>query len=139
MKAEWDYGLRGYTLELAAPVTMANALLKRVRKAFDDEAARGLVMTSTYRSGINIKFGQKYNDLLGQVADDTINGADWSKGASMFDFPSFRPTIGDQKRFNEDFCRYFSVSKQPFIRSPLPCKVLMLITARSPPCYDAHR
>lgn len=23
----------------------------------------------------------------------------------MFDFPSFRPTIGDHKRFNEQFCK----------------------------------
>ncbi|EOD48770.1 putative fad fmn-containing dehydrogenase protein [Neofusicoccum parvum UCRNP2] len=100
---EWDFGLRGLTLELAFPVTQANAVLKRVRKAFDDEAAKGIVMTSTYRSGINIKFGKAYFDLLGQVTYDTADGADWSKGAIMFDFPSFKPTVGDGLRFNEPF------------------------------------
>lgn len=54
-KPEWDYGLAGYTLELAFPVTMANKMLKRVRQLFDDELKKGIVMTSTYRSGINIK------------------------------------------------------------------------------------
>ncbi|KAB2579938.1 putative fad fmn-containing dehydrogenase protein [Lasiodiplodia theobromae] len=100
---EWDFGLRGLTMELAFPVTQANAVLKRVRKAFDDEAAKGIIMTSTYRSGINIKFGKAYFDLLGQVTYDTADGADWSKGAIMFDFPSFKPTVGDGLRFNEPF------------------------------------
>lgn len=100
---EWDYGLRGITLELAFPVTMANTVLKRVRQAFDDEAKKGIIMTSTYRSGINIKFGKPYVDLLGQVTLNTEDGADWSKGAMMFDFPTFKPTWGDGKRFNEDF------------------------------------
>ncbi|KAF2180352.1 FAD/FMN-containing dehydrogenase [Zopfia rhizophila CBS 207.26] len=100
---EWDFGLRGYTLELAFPVTQANAVLKRVRKAFDDELKKGIVMTSTYRSGINIKFGKAYFDLLGQVTTGTADGEDWSKGAIMFDFPSFRPTVGDHLRFNEPF------------------------------------
>lgn len=50
---EWDFGLRGYTLELAFPVTRANEVLKRVRSLFDAEAAKGIIMTSTYRSGIN--------------------------------------------------------------------------------------
>lgn len=54
-KAEWEYGLAGYTLELAFPVTMANKMLKRVRQLFDDEIKKGIFMTSTYRSGINIK------------------------------------------------------------------------------------
>lgn len=54
-KAEWDYGLRGYTMELAFPVTMANKMLKRVRQLFDAELKKGIIMTSTYRSGINIK------------------------------------------------------------------------------------
>lgn len=101
---EWDYHLAAYTLELAIPVTQANALLKRVRELFDAELAKGIVMTSTYRSGINIKFGRPYNDLLGQV--HTAPGADWSKGAIMFDFPAFKPTIGDKLRFNEPFCSY---------------------------------
>ncbi|KAK3394400.1 hypothetical protein B0H63DRAFT_498996 [Podospora didyma] len=100
---EWDYDLHGLTLELAFPVTMANQMLKRVRKLFDAELAKGIVMTSTYRSGINIKFGKPYYDFLGQVTYNTSDGADWSKGAIMFDFPSYRPTIGDHKRFNEPF------------------------------------
>lgn len=54
-RPEWEYGLHGLTLELAFPVTMANGMLKRVRALFDEELGRGVVMTSTYRSGINIK------------------------------------------------------------------------------------
>jgi L-gulonolactone oxidase len=61
-------------------------------------------MTSTYRSGTNIKFGKAYFDLLSQVTYNPSNGADWSKGAIMFDFPSFRPSVGDYLRFNEPFC-----------------------------------
>ncbi|KAF1955276.1 FAD/FMN-containing dehydrogenase [Byssothecium circinans] len=103
-RTEWDFGLRGLTLELAFPVTQANAVLKRVRKAFDDEFwQNGKIMTSTYRSGINIKFGKPYFDLLGQVTTDTADGADWSKGALMFDFPTFQPSEGDKKRYNEPF------------------------------------
>lgn len=56
-KPEWEYNLRGYTLELAFPVTLANKMLKRVRQLFDDELKKGIIMTSTYRSGINIKCG----------------------------------------------------------------------------------
>jgi L-gulonolactone oxidase len=102
-KAEWEYGLAGYTMELAFPMPLANKMLKRVRELFDDELKKGIVMTSTYRSGINIKFGKAYYDFLGQVTYNTTDGADWTKGAIMFDFPSFRPTIGDHKRFNEPF------------------------------------
>jgi hypothetical protein len=104
---EWDFGLRGYTLELAFPVTIANAVLKRVRAAFDIEAEKwpSIIMTSTYRSGINIKFGKAYYDFLGQVTYNTSDGADWSKGAMMFDFPTFKPTVGDGLRFNEPFCK----------------------------------
>jgi L-gulonolactone oxidase len=105
-KPEWDYNLRGYTLELAVPVTQANKLLKRVRELFDAELKKGIIMTSTYRSGINIKFGKPYNDLLGQVTTNTADGADWSKGAVMFDFPTYRPTFGDHLRFNEPFCEF---------------------------------
>lgn len=105
---EWNYNLHGYTLELAVPVTKANALLKRIRELFDAEAAKGYAMAATYRSGINIKFGRAYDDLLGQVTTNTSDGADWSKGAIMFDFPSFRPTYGDHLRYNEDFCRLFA-------------------------------
>ncbi|KAK1758592.1 hypothetical protein QBC47DRAFT_294911 [Echria macrotheca] len=102
-KPEWEYSLHGYTLELAFPVTMANQMLKRVRSLFDDELKKGIVMMSTYRSGINIKFGRAYYDLLGQGTYNTSDGADWTKGAIMFDFPSFRPNVGDHQRFNEPF------------------------------------
>jgi hypothetical protein len=54
-KAEWEYGLAGYTLELAFPITLANKMMKRVRHLFDDKLKKGIVMTATYRSGINIK------------------------------------------------------------------------------------
>ena len=50
--------------------------------------------------------GKPNYDFLGQVTYNTSDGADWSKGAIMFDFPSFRPTIGDHKRFNEQFCKW---------------------------------
>lgn len=103
-KPEWDYDLHGYTMELAFPMTIANKVLKRVRQLFDDELKRGIVMASTYRSGINIKFGKAYFDLLGQTTVNTTDGADWSRGVMMFDFPSYRPTVGDHKRFNEEFC-----------------------------------
>lgn len=103
-KPEWEYGLHGYTMELAFPVTMANAMLNRVRALFDAELKKGIVMTATYRSGINIKFGKAYFDLLGQVTTGTEDGADWSKGAIMFDFPTYAPSVGDKKRFNENFC-----------------------------------
>jgi L-gulonolactone oxidase len=101
---EWDYNLRAYTLELAFPVTIANKVLQRVRALFDAQAAKGIIMTSTYRSGINIKFGRPYNDLLGQVWTNSTDGSEWTKGAIMFDFPSYRPTWGDNLRFNEPFC-----------------------------------
>lgn len=103
-KPEWDYDLRGYTLELAFPVTRANEMLKRVRQLFDAEAKKLIFMTSTYRSGINIKFSKPHYDFLGQSTVDTADGQDWSKGAIMFDFPSYRPTVGDHKRYNEQFC-----------------------------------
>lgn len=103
--AEWDYDLHGYTLELAFPVTMANDMLRRVRELFDAQLEENLIiMTSTYRSGINIKFGKANYDFLGQVTYNTSDGADWSKGAIMLDFPTFWPNIGDHLRFNEPFC-----------------------------------
>lgn len=104
--AAWDHGIRGYTMELAFPVTQANAMLKRTRELFDAQyTEKGINMTATYKSGINIKFGSPHYDLLGQVTYDTSDGADWSKGAIMLDFPSYRPSIGDQLRFNEPFCK----------------------------------
>ncbi|KAH8915933.1 hypothetical protein BT69DRAFT_1356147 [Atractiella rhizophila] len=100
-KPEWELGLHGYTLELAFPVTMANAMLKRVRAKFDESAAKGKFMAATYRSGINIKFGKSFNDLIGQTHESDYLGADWSKGTIMFDFPSYRPNSG--VRYNEPF------------------------------------
>jgi L-gulonolactone oxidase len=101
----WDYGIHGYTLELAFPVTQANTMLKRVRQLFDNEAKKLKFMASTYRSGINIKFGRPYFDLLGQVTYGTSDGADWEKGVIMLDFPSYKPSIGDGLRYNEPFCK----------------------------------
>ncbi|TRM63213.1 hypothetical protein BD626DRAFT_495895 [Schizophyllum amplum] len=101
-KPEWDYNLRGKTLELAFPVTQANAMLTRIRELFDASEADGHLMTSTYRSGINIKFGQVFDDLLSQTStlpQDT--DADWSKGTIMFDFPTYLPDSGE--RYNEPF------------------------------------
>ncbi|CZR68038.1 related to ALO1-D-arabinono-1,4-lactone oxidase [Phialocephala subalpina] len=115
---EWDYNLRGYTLELAVPVTMANQLLKRVRELFDAQLAQGITMTATYRSGINIKFGRPYNDLLGQVWDEDTGDVDWTKGAIMFDFPSYRPTWGDNLRFNEPFYHNLSTT----LINEFPCR-----------------
>ena len=86
---------------------MANDMLKRVRELFDAEKKKAIIMTSTYRSGINIKFGKAHFDFLGQVTTDTADKQDWSKGAIMFDFPTFRPSIGDQLRYNEAFCGVF--------------------------------
>ncbi|KAJ3557660.1 hypothetical protein NPX13_g9883 [Xylaria arbuscula] len=80
-KPEWEQGLHGYTLELAFPVVMANEVLTRIREAFDASASQGRIMASTYRSGINIKFGKAYFDLLGQVTYNTSDGVDWTKGA----------------------------------------------------------
>lgn len=48
-RPEWEYGLHGKTLELAVPITQANAVLKRVRQLFDQSAADGKAVTSTYR------------------------------------------------------------------------------------------
>lgn len=100
----WDYGMHAYTLELAFPMTRAIDMLRRVRELFDDEAKQLRIMTSTYRSGINIKFGRAYFDFLGQVTNSSNANEDWSRGAIMFDFPSYKPSIGDGLRYNEPFC-----------------------------------
>ncbi|KAJ6626553.1 hypothetical protein B0H10DRAFT_1998774 [Mycena sp. CBHHK59/15] len=108
---EWDYGLHGKTLELAVPVTQANKLLKRIRELFDESAAAGMPVTSTYRSGINIKFGKPFDSFLGQTTQRQGNvTADWSKGAIMFDFPSFVPTTGDHHRYNEAWYAYLATT-----------------------------
>ncbi|KDR77589.1 hypothetical protein GALMADRAFT_95293 [Galerina marginata CBS 339.88] len=97
-KTEWDYGLRGLTFEVAVPVTQANKLLKRVRQLFDEAAAEGKAVTSTYRR----YFGKPYDSLLGQTTTlQNDPSVDWSKGAIMLDFPTFRPTTGDHSRYNE--------------------------------------
>ena len=80
-------------------------MLRRVRELFDAEAADWKVMAATYRSGVNIKFGKAHFDFLGQTTVNTTDGEDWSRGSIMFDFPSYKPTIGDRKRFNEEFCK----------------------------------
>ncbi|KAJ6540523.1 hypothetical protein B0H19DRAFT_1077929 [Mycena capillaripes] len=99
---EWDYNLHGHTLELAVPVGQGPALLRRVRELLDQSAADGTAVTSTYRSGINIKFGKPFDSFLGQTTERVGNiTGDWSKGAMMFDFPSFVPTTGDRHRYNE--------------------------------------
>ncbi|KAL6854881.1 hypothetical protein ACO1O0_006015 [Amphichorda felina] len=102
-KPVWEYGLKGYTLELAFPMTRATEMLRRVRELFDDEKRKGKIMAATYRSGVNIKFGKPHFDFLGQVTTGTADGEDWSQGAIMFDFPTYRPSVGDQKRYNEEF------------------------------------
>ncbi|KAJ7272497.1 hypothetical protein C8J57DRAFT_1467886 [Mycena rebaudengoi] len=106
-KAEWEYNLHGRTFEIACPVTQANAFLKRIRELFDEAAAQGMAVTSTYRSGINIKFGRPFDSFLGQTTERIGNRtADWSKGAIMFDFPTFVPTQGDHHRYNEPWYAY---------------------------------
>ncbi|KAE9397584.1 FAD/FMN-containing dehydrogenase [Gymnopus androsaceus JB14] len=101
---EWEYDLHGKTLELAVPVTQANALLRRVRELLDEAAADGKPVTATYRSGINIKFGKPFDSFLGQTTERTNDTTvDWSKGAMMFDFPAFVPTKGDHHRYNEEW------------------------------------
>ncbi|KAK0460120.1 uncharacterized protein EV420DRAFT_1620015 [Desarmillaria tabescens] len=70
----------------------SNQLLKRVRELFDQSAADGKAVTSTYRS-----FLGQTTERVGEVPGD------WSKGAIMFDFPTFRPTLGDHHRYNEEW------------------------------------
>ncbi|KAF7288941.1 D-arabinono-1,4-lactone oxidase [Mycena indigotica] len=109
-RPEWEYDLHGKTLELAVPVDQGPALLRRVRQLLDQSAADGKAVTSTYRSGINIKFGRPFDSFLGQTTERIGNRtADWSKGAMMFDFPSFVPTTGDRHRFNEQW--YLDLAK----------------------------
>ena len=55
-------------MELAFPVTLANKMMKRVRELFDDELKRGIIMTSTYRSGINIKCKMYFEGSIGSDA-----------------------------------------------------------------------
>jgi hypothetical protein len=116
--------LHGYTLELAFPVTIANQVLTRIRALFDESEAQGYPMTSSYRSGINLKFGKAFPDLLSQVT--LTNEADWSKGVMMFDFPSYRPDNGI--RYNEPFCKHRS-----FLWARLT------LTHRSQPWQNAHQ
>lgn len=113
-KTEWDADLHGYTMELAFPVTQANQMLLRARELFDAQLKENwITMTATYRSGINIKFASPNYDFLGQATYNTSDGADWSKGAIMLDFPTFRPNIDDHLRFNEPFCEMLSCPLKP--------------------------
>jgi hypothetical protein len=107
--------LHGYTLELAFPVTIANQVLTRIRALFDESAAQGYPMTSSYRSGINLKFGKAFPDLLSQVT--LTDEADWSKGVMMFDFPSYRPDNGI--RYNEPFCKFHPSRRYSWARLSL--------------------
>jgi L-gulonolactone oxidase len=120
-KPVWEEGLKGYTLELAFPVVRANEMLKRVRELFDAEARKLKPIAATYRSGINIKFGKAFKSFLGQTTTGTSDGEDWEKGTIMFDFPTYRPTIGDQKRFNEEFCK---------LPSPCPFRPYLILIVR---------
>jgi len=143
-KPEWEWGLHGYTLELAFPIGQANKMLKRVRELFDAEKKKLIVMSSTYRSGINIKFGKAYDDFLGQTTSSTSDGADWSKGAIMFDFPSFHPTSGDRKRFNEQFCKFsllfiFLGCFLSFSVCPLTSSIHYDHSSPPPPQQQQHR
>ncbi|CCA74713.1 related to ALO1-D-arabinono-1,4-lactone oxidase [Serendipita indica DSM 11827] len=113
-KPEWEMNLHGYTLELAFPVTIANKVLQRIRQLFDESEAQGFPMTSTYRSGINLKFGKAFPDLLSQVT--LTDEADWSKGVMMYDHPSYRPKNGI--RYNEPF--YHNLAKT--LISEFPCR-----------------
>jgi hypothetical protein len=113
-KPEWEVGLHGYTFELAFPIPIANQVLKRIRALFDESERQGHPMTSSYRSGINLKFGKAFPDLLSQVT--LTSEADWSKGVMMFDFPSYRPDNGI--RYNEPF--YHNLAK--VLISEFPCR-----------------
>ena len=104
-------------MEIAFPVSQANAMFKRVRELLDAAAAAGQPVVSTYRSGINIKFGKAYFDLLGQTTYNTSDGADWTKGTIMFDFPTYHPSIGDGLRFNEPFCKFAVLGGQTIGRA----------------------
>ncbi|EEY15748.1 conserved hypothetical protein [Verticillium alfalfae VaMs.102] len=58
------------------------------------------------------------NTVLKRVTYNTSDGADWTKGAIMFDFPSYRPSIGDNLRFNEPF--YHKLAKT--LVDEFPCR-----------------
>lgn len=76
--------LRAYTFEIAVPVTMGTQVLRRVRQLFNEAALSFKPVTSTYRSGINIKFGKPFDSLLGQTTERTgIVKGDWSKVCSQ--------------------------------------------------------
>lgn len=51
-QTEWYYGLHGLTYEVAVPVTQANKLFKRIRELFDQAAAEGQAVTTTYRRSV---------------------------------------------------------------------------------------
>lgn len=106
-------------MEIAFPVTQANAMFKRVRELLDASAAAGAPMTSTYRSGVNIKFSKPFDCLVGQST--TLGDSDAAKayadGAIMLDWPSYRPTDGI--RYNEPFYTNLSTTllqEFPFAR-----------------------
>ncbi len=60
-------------------------------------------MTSTYRSGINIKFGKAYYDLLGQGTYNTSDGADWTRAHDHVRLSFVPPTWGDYQKVQREF------------------------------------
>ncbi|KAI8999246.1 hypothetical protein BC832DRAFT_217410 [Gaertneriomyces semiglobifer] len=117
-KPLWEYGLDGYTFEVAVPMTQSNRLLQRIRQLMDDEARKLRPFAATYVSGINIKFASPTDDFLSQATvPGNSPGEDWSKGAIMFDMASFRPRYFD--RYNEPFYkRLYEVIMSEFTARP---------------------
>ncbi|KAJ3106478.1 hypothetical protein HDU97_006264 [Phlyctochytrium planicorne] len=102
-KIEWELGLTGYTFEIAVPLRKANALLQRVRSLFElsKQPGQGGEVCDTYRTGIAIKFGLPDDAFLSEASSSFTD--EWQDGYIAFDFPTFRPTTGDNKRFNEQW------------------------------------
>ncbi|KZV84233.1 FAD-binding domain-containing protein [Exidia glandulosa HHB12029] len=102
-KPEWEYGLRGKTMELAFPMTQANKMFKRVRELLDAAAAAGSPIVSTYRSGINIKFAKTFDAFMAQSSSlgDSATAEAYKSGAIMLDWPTYLPDSGI--RYNEPF------------------------------------
>ncbi|KAG6901367.1 hypothetical protein C0995_012870 [Termitomyces sp. Mi166 len=98
LKAEWDYGLRAKTLEFAVPVTQANALLKRIRELFDQAAADGKAVTSTYR---------RYGTLAKTLIDEFPVRPHWTKNTRDI----FRQAV---KNLDEDSLQRFAKVREQF-------------------------
>lgn len=102
-KPEWEYGLRGKTMELAFPMTQANKMFKRVRELLDAEEKAGKPIVSSYRSGINIKFAKNFDAFFAQSSalGNTATAKAYKSGAIMLDWPTYLPDSGI--RYNEPF------------------------------------